>query len=140
MVRRDPARIGRLIYRFVISIKHGKPLFQAFSETYTEIDGFWARLWARIHAFRTPIVAALGPILTALIIMGIVNAILSVAGKVVTDIHADNTTRYKNEGDAGNRLADTTVRGSTNPAHNAPMCRNRKALGDRSASPVSLSR
>jgi hypothetical protein len=44
---------------------------------------------------------------------GALNAILGTVGKTITDIHADNTTRYKNEGDAGNRLADTTVRGST---------------------------
>lgn len=47
------------------------------------------------------------------IIMGIVNAILGAGGKVITDLHADNTTRFKNEGEAGNRLADTTVRGSS---------------------------
>lgn len=37
------------------------------------------------------------------------NAILGTIGKTVTDIHADNTTRQKNEGDAGNRLADITA-------------------------------
>lgn len=37
------------------------------------------------------------------------NAILGTVGKTITDIHADNTTRYKNEGEAGNRLADTTA-------------------------------
>jgi len=41
------------------------------------------------------------------------NAILGTVGKTITDIHADNTTRFKNEGDAGNTLAQTTVRGST---------------------------
>lgn len=51
-----------LIYRFIISPR----LRVRFSETYTHIDGFWARLWARIVAFRSPIVAAVGPILTAL--------------------------------------------------------------------------
>jgi hypothetical protein len=44
---------------------------------------------------------------------GGLNAILGTVGKTITDLHADNTTRQKNEGDAGNRLADTTVRGST---------------------------
>jgi hypothetical protein len=51
-----------LIYRFIISPR----LKVRFAETYTEIDGWWARQWARIVAFRTIIVAALGPILTAL--------------------------------------------------------------------------
>jgi hypothetical protein len=51
-----------LIYRFIISPR----LRVRFAETYTHIDGFWARLWARIYAFRTPIVAAIGPVLTAL--------------------------------------------------------------------------
>jgi hypothetical protein len=37
-----------LIYRFIISPR----LRVRFSETYTEIDGFWARLWTRIYAFR----------------------------------------------------------------------------------------
>ncbi len=41
------------------------------------------------------------------IILGIVNSVLSLGGKVITEIHADNTTRYKNEGDAGNQLAST---------------------------------
>lgn len=45
--------------------------------------------------------------------LGSINAIAGTIGKTITDIHTDNTTRYKNEGDAGNRLADTTVRGST---------------------------
>ena len=51
-----------LIYRFIISPR----LRVRFSETYTEIDGWWARQWARIYAFRTVIVAAMGPLLTAL--------------------------------------------------------------------------
>src|SRR5258708_39257058 len=41
------------------------------------------------------------------------NAILGTVGKTITDIHADNTTRFRNEGDAGNTLAQTTVQGST---------------------------
>jgi hypothetical protein len=45
--------------------------------------------------------------------MGGLNAILGTAGKVVTDIHADTTTRQKNEGDAGNQLAGTVARSST---------------------------
>jgi hypothetical protein len=44
---------------------------------------------------------------------GSLNAILGTIGKTVTDIHADNTTRYKNEGDAGNQLAGTIARSST---------------------------
>lgn len=51
-----------LVYRFIISPR----LRVRFAETYTHIDGFWARLWARIYAFRTPIVAAIGPVLAAL--------------------------------------------------------------------------
>lgn len=51
-----------LIYRFIISPR----LRVRFAETYTEIDGFWARLKARLWAFRTPVVAAIGPVLTAL--------------------------------------------------------------------------
>ena len=41
--------------------------------------------------------------------LGGLNMLLGTAGKVVTDIHADNTTRYKNENDAGNQLATTTA-------------------------------
>ena len=37
------------------------------------------------------------------------NLILGTIGKTVTDLHADNTTRYKNENDAGNQLATTTA-------------------------------
>jgi hypothetical protein len=51
-----------LIYRFIVSPR----LRVRFAETYAHIDGFWARLWARVYAFRTPIVAAIGPILAAL--------------------------------------------------------------------------
>jgi len=40
---------------------------------------------------------------------GGLGALFGVFGKTITDIHADNTTRYKNEGDAGNRLAETTA-------------------------------
>lgn len=41
------------------------------------------------------------------LVLGGLNMLLGTAGKVVTDIHADNTTRYKNENDAGNQLAST---------------------------------
>lgn len=47
------------------------------------------------------------------ILLSAFNALLGTGGKVITDLHADNTTRQKNQDDAGNRLADTTVRGST---------------------------
>lgn len=40
------------------------------------------------------------------------NAILGTVGKTITDLHADTTTRQKNEGDAGNQLAGTVVRGA----------------------------
>lgn len=51
-----------LIYRFIISPR----LRVRFADTYAHIDGFWARLWARVYAFRTIVVASMGPILTAL--------------------------------------------------------------------------
>lgn len=41
------------------------------------------------------------------------NALFGTVGKTITDIHADNTTRFKNENDAGNRLADTIERGTS---------------------------
>jgi hypothetical protein len=41
------------------------------------------------------------------------NMLLGTAGKVVTDIHADNTTRYRNENDAGNQLAGTIAKSSS---------------------------
>ncbi len=40
---------------------------------------------------------------------GALNAILGTVGKTITDLHADNTTRYKNENDAGTTLANTTA-------------------------------
>lgn len=40
---------------------------------------------------------------------GGLSALFGVFGKTITDLHADNTTRYKNEGDAGNQLATTTA-------------------------------
>lgn len=43
------------------------------------------------------------------LITGGLSAILGTVGKTITDIHADNTTRYRNEGDAGNALATTTA-------------------------------
>jgi hypothetical protein len=42
--------------------------------------------------------------------------ILGTVGKTITDIHADNTTRYKNEGDAGNQLAGTIANSSDRAA------------------------
>ena len=51
-----------LIYRFIIS-----PRWKVrYADSYAYVHDFWARQWARIYAFRTPIVAALGPLLTAL--------------------------------------------------------------------------
>lgn len=41
------------------------------------------------------------------------NLIVGTVGKTVTDIHADNTTRYKNENDSGNQLASTTAQSQT---------------------------
>lgn len=43
------------------------------------------------------------------LITGGLSALLGTVGKTVTDLHADNTTRYKNENDAGNQLATTTA-------------------------------
>jgi hypothetical protein len=48
--------------------------------------------------------------------MGGLNLILGTIGKTVTDLHADNTTRYKNENDAGNQLANTTASASVQSA------------------------
>jgi hypothetical protein len=45
------------------------------------------------------------------------NAILGTVGKTITDIHADNTTRFKNEGDAGNQLAGTIATSSDRAAN-----------------------
>ncbi|MGX1362597.1 hypothetical protein [Bradyrhizobium elkanii] len=47
---------------------------------------------------------------------GGLNLILGTIGKTVTDLHADNTTRYKNENDAGNQLATTTADASVRSA------------------------
>lgn len=51
-----------LIYRFIISPR----LRVRFADTYAHIDSFWGRTKARIWAFRTPLMAAVGPVLTAL--------------------------------------------------------------------------
>lgn len=40
---------------------------------------------------------------------GGLSAIFGVFGKTITDIHADSTSRFKNENDAGNTLATTTA-------------------------------
>jgi len=48
--------------------------------------------------------------------LGGLNMLLGTAGKVVTDIHADNTTRYRNENDAGNQLASTIADASVKNA------------------------
>ena len=47
------------------------------------------------------------------ILSGGLASLFGVFGKTITDIHADNTTRQANQDNAGNRLADTTVRAST---------------------------
>src|SRR5690349_9232810 len=44
---------------------------------------------------------------------GGLSALFGVFGKTITDIHADNTTRYKNENDAGNQLAGTIAGAAT---------------------------
>jgi hypothetical protein len=45
----------------------------------------------------------------AKLLTGGLSALFGVFGKTITDIHADNTTRYRNENDAGNTLATTTA-------------------------------
>lgn len=40
------------------------------------------------------------------------NAILGTVGKTITDIHADNTTRYRDEAAAGNTMASTIASSS----------------------------
>jgi hypothetical protein len=44
---------------------------------------------------------------------GGLSALFGVFGKTITDLHADNTTRQKNENDSGNQLAGT-IAGSSN--------------------------
>ena len=51
-----------LIYWFII-----RPRLQAkLTEIYADLDSFWSRLWARIYAFRTFVIATIGVIVTAL--------------------------------------------------------------------------
>jgi hypothetical protein len=50
------------------------------------------------------------------LVTGGLSAILGTVGKTITDIHADNTTRFKNEGDAGNQLAGTIADSSDRAA------------------------
>ena len=47
---------------------------------------------------------------------GGLSALFGVFGKTITDIHTSNTTRYKNEGDAGNQLATTIAESSDRQA------------------------
>ena len=47
---------------------------------------------------------------------GGLSALFGVFGKTITDIHADNTTRFKNENDAGNQLAGTIAGSATSVA------------------------
>lgn len=62
--------------------------------------------------------------------LGGINTLLSTAGKVVTDIHADNTTRYRNENVAGNELAGTIVSGAnTAGAQRADVQKSQGAWG-----------
>lgn len=51
------------------------------------------------------------------IALGGISSIASIFGKTITDIHADNTTRQKNEGDAGNQLAGTIANSSVESGH-----------------------
>ena len=50
------------------------------------------------------------------IFTGGLGALFGVFGKTITDIHADNTTRFRNENDAGNQLATTTADASVKSA------------------------
>jgi hypothetical protein len=50
------------VYWFVI-----RPRLQSrFTEIYAGLDSFWARVWARLYAFRTFFIASFGVVLTAL--------------------------------------------------------------------------
>lgn len=71
----------------------------------------------------------LGKLLASTALSGL-NMLLSTGGKIVTDLHADNTTRYKNEGDAGNQLAGTIARSSTDAgAQRADVQKSQGAWG-----------
>jgi hypothetical protein len=60
MVRADPARAGA-----DLSVHHQPKAAGPVCRDVHHID-ILGRMWARIYAFRTPIVAAMGPVLTAL--------------------------------------------------------------------------
>lgn len=58
------------------------------------------------------------------------NAILGTVGKTITDIHADTTTRYRDEQGAGNTLAATVARSSTDAgAQRADVQKSQGAWG-----------
>lgn len=58
------------------------------------------------------------------------NAILGTVGKTITDIHADNTTRFRDEQTAGNTLATTIERSSTSAgAQRAEVQKSQGAWG-----------
>ncbi|EJN15677.1 hypothetical protein PMI42_00694 [Bradyrhizobium sp. YR681] len=58
------------------------------------------------------------------------NMLFGTVGKTVTDIHADNTTRQKNENDAGNQLAGGYVQGATSAgAQRADVQKSQGAWG-----------
>lgn len=50
------------LYWFVIRPR----LETRFMDLYQHLDSFWARVWARLHAFRTFVIASLGAVLVAL--------------------------------------------------------------------------
>jgi len=50
-----------LVYRFIISPR----LRKRYSEIYVHIESFWARQWARVYAFRTFVISAMGTVLAA---------------------------------------------------------------------------
>jgi hypothetical protein len=51
-----------LLYWFVI-----RPRLEAkFTDLYSHLDSFWARVWARTYAFRTFWIATFGAVITAL--------------------------------------------------------------------------
>lgn len=44
-----------------------RPRLQArFTDIYADLDGFWARVWARLYAFRSFAVASLGAVVAGL--------------------------------------------------------------------------
>ena len=55
-----------IVLAVVVYVYFIRPRLKArFAERYANIDGFFAKLWARIYEFHTPIVTAIGGLLIA---------------------------------------------------------------------------